>query len=172
MLRRFLLGLTEGLVLGLALGVASARGLGLGSPGAVVALLLGAGAGFGIGLVAGRPIWARDAKTEALLKAAAGALGGLGLSFALRRWLNVHVDLSMFSLGAGAAGQLSVVTLPVITTLLALFFELDDDGARAAKRPLIPDREKQRVAGEPADSARLDDSEWLDEPIDHKREKR
>jgi hypothetical protein len=171
MLRRLLLGLTEGLVLGLAFGVASARGLGLGSPGSIVALLLGACAGFAIGLVAGRPIWARDAKTEALLKAAAGALAGLGLSFALRRWLNVHVDLSAFSLGAGSAGQLSAVTLPVTTTLLALFFELDDDGARTAEKPRMHDAEKQRVAGEVSDSASLDDSEWLDDEADHKREK-
>jgi hypothetical protein len=172
MLRRLVLGLTEGLVLGLALGVASARGLGLSSPGSVVALLLGACAGFAIGLVAGRPIWARDAKTEALLKAAAGALGGFGLSFALRHWLDVHVDLSAFSLGAGPAGQLSAVTLPVTTTLLALFFELDDDGTRAAAKPLARDTGKQRVASEASDSASLDDSELLDDEVDHRREKR
>jgi hypothetical protein len=172
MLRRILLGLTEGLVLGLAFGVASARGLGLGSPGSIVALLLGACAGFGIGLVAGRPIWARNAKTEALLKAAAGALAGVGLSFVLRRWLNVHVDLRAFSLGAGSAGQLSAVTLPITTTLLALFFELDDDGAHAAGKPLEGGSEKPRVASEASDSSSLDDSEWLDDEAEHKREKR
>src|SRR5882757_5336317 len=128
MLRRLLLGLSEGLAIGLALGIACARGLGLGSPGSIAAGALAACAGFAVGLIAGRPIWAKSAKTEALLKAAAGALGGFGLSFALRRWLKVEVDLSAFSLGAGPAGQLSAVVLPAVTTALALFFELDDDG--------------------------------------------
>jgi len=34
------------------------------------------------------------------------------------------------------------------------------------------DAEKQRVAGEVSDSASLDDSEWLDDEAEHKREKR
>ena len=42
MLRRFLLGLFEGLVIGLALGVGAARWLGLSAPGTGVAVLLGA----------------------------------------------------------------------------------------------------------------------------------
>ncbi len=120
-------------MIGLALGVAFARGLDLGSPNALVAGALGALAGFVVGLVAGRPIWARDAKTEAFLKACSGAaLGGFGLSFALRRWLKLELDLSAFSLGVGPAGQLSAVVLPAVSTALSLFFELDDDGSRTS----------------------------------------
>jgi hypothetical protein len=172
MLRRLLLGLVEGLAIGLALGVACARGFGLGAVSSVVALLLGAIAGFAIGLVAGRPIWARDAKTEALLKGAAGALGGILLSVALRRWLSVAVDLSAFSLGAGPAGQLPVLALPAITTALALFFELDDDGSRTAKMPLAARSKKRRIEPEPSSEASPDDSELLDDEVDRKFEKR
>src|ERR1700761_9703145 len=114
MLRRLLLGLVEGSVIGVALAVAAARGLGLIAPGALVEALLGAGTGCLLGLVAGRPIWSRDAKTEALLKAFVGLVVGFGGAFALRRWLALPVDLSAFSLGSGAAGQLPTVTLPVI----------------------------------------------------------
>src|SRR4051794_26413702 len=109
MFRRLLVGLSEGLVIGLALGVACARGLGLASPGSIIAGGLGAFTGFVVGLVAGRPIWARSAKTEALLKAAAGALAGFGLSYALRRWLTWELDLSALSLGKGPAGNLSAL---------------------------------------------------------------
>jgi hypothetical protein len=172
MLRRLLLGLSEGLVLGLVLGVGCARGLGLFMPGAVVAALLGALAGFAVGLVAGRPIWAHNAKVEALLKAAAGALGGIGLSFALRRWLKLEVDLSAFSLGVGPAGQLSALALPAVTTALALFFELDDGGGRNPSEPSPRRGAERRVEAELSDASSLDDSEELAPDLDHKVEKR
>jgi len=134
MLRRLLLGLVEGLVIGLALGVGSARGLGLSAPGGIALAVLAAGAGFLVGLVAGRPVWARDAKTEALLKAGVGALGGAGLSFAAAHWLKVPLDLSAFQLGVGPAGMLSSATLPLVATVLALVFELDDSKDKAKSK--------------------------------------
>ena len=173
MLRRLLLGLSEGLVIGLALGVACARGLGFVSPGSIVLALLGALAGFAVGLVAGRPIWAHNAKTEALLKAGAGALAGFGLSFALRRWLKLEVDLSAFSLGTGPAGQLSALALPAVAVALGLFFELDDDGPSAAGPGSKRDR-KQRLETQAADSEALaeDEADELADVVDRKLEKR
>jgi hypothetical protein len=171
MLRRLLLGLVEGLVIGVAIGVASVRGLGLVSPGGVVLALLGALAGFTVGLVAGRPIWARNAKTEALLKAAAGALGGFGLTFALRHWLKVPVDLAQFSLGAGPAGELSAVALPAVAAALGSFFELDDDGKRSSGNPGTKHPTKQRVGASSADPATFDEEEDLADVVDRKLEK-
>lgn len=174
MLRRLLVGLCEGLVIGLALGVGVARGLGLVAPGAIAAIALSGGAGFLIGLIAGRPIWARDAKTEALLKAIAGAVGGAALSFALRRWLNFGVDLSSLSLGSGPAGQLSALTLPAVTTGLALFFELDDDGAHSPTQSRSKPDAKQRIAAHHPPPADAEDSDALGEEVDREleREKR
>jgi hypothetical protein len=172
MFRRLLLGLSEGLVIGLALGVACARGLGLDAPGGMTAAALGALAGFAVGLVAGRPIWARNAKTEALLKAGAGALGGFGLSFALRHWFKVEVDLSAYALGRGPAGQLSVLVLPAVSTALALFFELDDDGSKSSSEPPAKRNGKQRVDAELSDSVNLDEADQATDDIDHKFEKR
>ncbi len=173
MLRRLLLGLVEGSVIGLALAIALSRMLGLTAPGAVVSALLAGGAGFFVGLVAGRPIWARDAKTEALLKGVAGAVVGFGGSFALRRFLGLPLDLNAFSLGAGAAGQLTAVTLPVVSTALALFFELDHDGSRAEPR-LEGAHTKRRI--EPstsrAASDEVDELDALDDEVEPKREKR
>ena len=172
MLRRLLLGLVEGLVIGVAVGVATVRGLGLVAPGAVVLALLGALAGFAVGLVAGRPIWARNAKTEALLKAAAGALGGFGLTFALRHWLKVPVDLAQYSLGAGPAGQLSALALPAVTTALGLLFELDDDGKRSSGDPNAKRPSKQRVGTTSTDPVAFDEEEESADVVDRKLEKR
>ncbi len=146
MLRRLAIGLIEGLVIGLALGVGAARGMALRVPGSLTLLLLGAAAGFLVGLVAGRPVWARDGKTEAVLKAGVGALGGAGLAFAAAHWLRLPVDLNGFQLGAGPIGQLPALILPGIATALALFFELDNDNdgrppARGASAP-----NKQRLS--------------------------
>jgi hypothetical protein len=171
MLRRLFVGLFEGLVIGMALAIAAARGLGLSAPGALVAAALAGVAGFLVGLVAGRPIWARNAKTEALLKAGVGALVGVGLSFALGHWWSLPVDLSAYSFGAGPAGQLAALTLPLIASVLALFFELDDtDGP--IRPGLSPPRTKQRLAAsdESTDDAELDELSELPRP--HKHEKR
>ena len=153
MLRRFLLGLVEGLVLGLGLGVASVRGLGLSAPSAVTAAVLAGAVGLLVGLIAGRPVWAHGAKTEAVLKALAGALVGAGLSFALGRWLTAPVDLSQFGLGAGPAGRLLALNLPAIGCALSLFFELDDSEPSGAQRRHEKTAPKQRLGSLEAGSS-------------------
>jgi ABC-type xylose transport system permease subunit len=171
MLRRFLLGLIEGLVIGLALAVASARGLGLTTPGRVTAAVLAGVVGFLVGLVAGRPVWARDAKTEALLKAAAGALVGAGLSLALGHWLAAPVDLSQFALGAGPVGELLAVSLPAIACALSLFFELDDTTSRAAPARVAAAPAQKRHTLPANDHAELAELAELAEPSDDSRSK-
>ena len=165
MLRRLVLALLEGPVIGLALAVGAARWLGLSAPGGALALALGAAAGFLDGLVAGRPIWAPDGKTEALLKAAAGALGGAGLAFAAARWLKLPVDLRALQLGVGPLGQLPAAVLPLLSTVLALFFELDDDGPRQPKARVASTRSKQRLPSSSSSATGLDELE-LEEPAD------
>ena len=176
MLRRLLVGFAEGLVIGVALALAAVRGLGLNASAtsALVSALLAGGAGFVVGLIAGRPIWARDAKTEALLKAAVGALVGVGLSFALGRWLSIPLDLGAYSLGAGPAGKLAAVSLPLIASALALFFELDNTGGGEAKPPLTEARAKLRLdtSREPDELlSDLDQDGLEDQPAERKHEK-
>ena len=170
-MRRLCLGLFEGLLIGAAWGLACSRGLGWTTLGALLAAAFGAGAGFVVGLVAGRPIWARHAKTEALLKAGAGALLGAGLAFATQRWLSVPLDLSQFGLGAGPAGQLPAALLPAVATVLALFFELDDTssgntGAQRA-RPKIRAPEATALGAQDRDlAAELRELDALDDAPD------
>ena len=167
-LLRLFLGLVEGLVIGVALAMASARGLGLSAPGTVLAALLAAAAGLAVGLIAGRPVWARDAKTEALLKGGVGALIGAGLSVALGRWLTPSVDLAALTLGSGPAGRLVGVSLPLIATALALFFELDNTSTSAERPPLPAAKSKQRLST----SSELDDEIGLEHESERKIEKR
>ena len=176
MLRRLFVGLAEGFVIGMALALVAVRGLGLNpAMSALVMALLAAGAGFVVGLIAGRPIWARNAKTEALLKAAVGALVGAGLSFALGRWFTMPLELGAYSLGAGPAGKLAAVSLPLIATALALFFELDNTGSGEAQPGLAEPGPKQRLreSREPDELlSDLDQDGNEDLPAERKHEKR
>lgn len=178
-MRRFLsvalLGLAKGLVIGIALAVAASRGLGLSSPNSLMAALLAGVAGSLVGLVAGRPIWDRDAKTEALLKATVGALIAAGSSFALRRWLLVPLDLSSYGLGSGAAGSLAAVSLPLVATVLALFFEVDNGAERQPSTRGAELASKQRVKLGAAPDELLDDLDLdapSERPAERDREKR
>ncbi len=77
------------------------------------------------GLVAGRPIWGREAKLEVLLKSAVGAFIGCVALYGARKWLgSVHVDLGAY--GRGAFGTVPAAALPAIGASLSIAFEIDD----------------------------------------------
>src|SRR5271170_1592032 len=109
MLRRLLIGLVLGLVVGGLAAAGLVAGLHMtmfdaGTGGIVLAYIAAALTGVLTGLVAGKPIWASGAKIEAGLKAFFGALIAGGLMFAARRWLTTTVDLDFIHAGAGAIG--------------------------------------------------------------------
>jgi hypothetical protein len=134
MLRRFGLGLLKGLLVGGLALAALLFGLKLAAVPVWAAYLLTTGVGALTGLVAGKPIWLKEARIEAGLKAVAGmVLGALGL-FALHRWAGglVKPDL-LQSLAPAPAGQaasaltgISVAAFPLVSVVLSLFFELDN----------------------------------------------
>jgi hypothetical protein len=172
MLRRLLVGLIEGLAIGLGLGLLAARGLGWSSVSGLTAAAFSAFAGFLVGLIAGRPVWARDAKTEALLKAGVGAVAGVGLSFAIRHWLKVQIDLSALRLGVGSAGSLSATLLPIVTTALALLFEFDHDGAtRTATRVAGGARQRLAASKNASELEEVGELRKSDEQVEHKTRK-
>src|SRR6185295_12299013 len=106
MLGRLVIGMVKGLIVGSLLGFGLIK-LGVAVPlGALIAYSAAALTGVVIGLVAGKPIWAKDAKIEAGSKAVVGALLSLGLMAAARTWLaSVALPFSVGSL-APAHGQL------------------------------------------------------------------
>lgn len=153
MLRRLLVGLLIGLVIGGLMAFALMRGLGTmtfeGSGGVVFAYLFAAITGVVTGLVAGKPIWASGGQIEAGLKAVFGALLAAGGMFALRQW--VHVPLNLTALGdaslQGDIGALPAAALPLLGALLGGFYELDNTPAT--------EKEKEAAAkkGKPAASS-------------------
>ncbi|MGA3120582.1 MAG: hypothetical protein ABSF69_07395 [Polyangiaceae bacterium] len=157
MVRRLLVGLVLGSLVGALLAVGLVAGLKVavfadGAGGAVLAYFAAALAGVLTGLVAGKPIWASGAGIEAGLKAFFGALLGAGAMFALRRWATAWaLDLSTFGAGGpDSAGHLPAVSLPLIGAVLGALFELDNtSGAEdtATKKPQPP---RKRVAAQSA----------------------
>jgi hypothetical protein len=135
MLRRLLVGLLIGLVIGGLMAFALMRGLGTttfdGSGDVVFAYLFAAITGVVTGLVAGKPIWASGGQIEAGLKAVFGALLAAAGMFALRQW--VHVPLNLTSLGDaslhGDIGSLPAAALPLLGALIGGFYELDNTPA-------------------------------------------
>ncbi|HVW24798.1 MAG TPA: hypothetical protein VHC69_05480 [Polyangiaceae bacterium] len=159
MLKRLLAALFEGVIPGAAVAYGLGR-LGLRTPATMYAAV--AVVGVLTGLIAGRPIWARAAKTEAALKAAAGAFISVVVLYALRKWLPaVSVDLTAFGGGAGAIGSLPWVFLPGIGVALALVLEIDDAfGADPAPPRRV--RADAPVMHEPPSSTSLEEREEAD----------
>ncbi len=184
MLGRLLIGIVKGLLVGGLVGFALAK-LGFAAPGAIIAYLAAAMTGVLVGLVAGKPIWAKDAKIEAGMKAFFGALLGVGLMYAARRWLTMPLPVALGPLAAantslgeaatstGTIGGLAITSLASIAGLLGGFYEADNDpseGQQAAvggtkRAPASNKRIAAEEAGEEAD-------EELDAEADPKRSKK
>lgn len=181
MLGRLLVGIVKGLVLGALIGfgllqISSA----LAFPGAVVAYVAAAATGVLIGLIAGKPIWAKDAKIEAGMKAAVGALLGVGLMFAARKWLAIPVPDALLTLTKAAApadvadktlGHFGMTSLAAIAALLGGFY--DADNTPEPEKPEAKDQKtpppKNRIA-QPPDDEELED-ELAEEPEKKKGKK-
>jgi hypothetical protein len=151
MLRRFLIGALLGSVVGFALAAALVAGLKViafdGAHGTLEAYAAALVAGVLAGLVAGKPVWAADAKVEAGVKALFGALLATAGMFALRRWASGWtVDLRSLSAGGpGAVGDLPGASLPVIGAALGALFEVDNTGDGKVSGPSVP---RARVASQ------------------------
>jgi hypothetical protein len=150
MVRRLFVGLIVGLLVGCVVAAGVVGGLRIhelsGTGGAVLGYLGAALTGVLTGLVAGKPIWAADAKIEAGLKAFFGAAISAGLMFALRQWGGAfQPDLSFIGAGHGAVGDLPAASFPLLAAVLGAFFELDNTGDGAAQSQDESGRERKRV---------------------------
>jgi hypothetical protein len=126
MLSRLIKGLFKGLVLGAAVAAALVFGLKVTLAPPWLGYAFACGTGLLAGLLTGKPVWAPGAKVEAGLKSVFGALLAAGGLFAIRKWLNIHLDLTMMGAGSGALGDLPAANLPVIAGALGTLFELDN----------------------------------------------
>ncbi|HEY5240387.1 MAG TPA: hypothetical protein VIJ22_02935 [Polyangiaceae bacterium] len=192
MLRRLLIGLILGVIVGGLAAAALVAGLHMplfaaDTGGTVLAYLAAAVTGVLTGLVAGKPIWASGAKIEAGLKAFFGALIAAGLMFALRRWGLVPApDVAFLMPGATSAavqaafiGDVPALALPAVAAVLGGFFELDNTGNDKDEAKGDASKSKKRVADEKANgkgNARVADDDEADAeaaaPVAPKRAKR
>lgn len=176
MLGRLLIGIVKGLVIGGLVGFGLVK-LGMGLPGAVIAYLAAAVTGVVIGLVAGKPIWAKDAKIEAGAKAIVGALLGVGLMAAARHWLTMPLPFAVGNLTPTGAtvGGFSMTSLAAIAALLGGFYDADNDDSGEEEAPKAAAKgEKQqgnrRIAQQ--ESVTEEDEELLSENDTKKRAKK
>ncbi len=140
MLKRLLVGMVIGLIVGIGAAAAVIKGLGVGifaatSLGTLTAYVAALATGAFVALVAGKPVWAKGAWIEVGLKAFFGSLLAAGGMFALRRWGVTGVNLASFGGGAGPIGFLPGASLPIIATLLSMFFEIDNTDAKEEQAP-------------------------------------
>lgn len=120
-----MLGLVEGALLG---GLVFLALLGLHVTWSAIVAYAAAGVvGALSGVVAGKPIWAREAKLEALLKSLAGAFIAVTAMYGARKWLSgFGVNLQSLGLGTGPVGEVPAVALPLIGAGLGFVFQIDD----------------------------------------------
>ncbi len=128
MFKRLMSGLVIGIVMGALAAAAVVKGLGVVTfvDHSILAYAAALATGAFVGLVAGKPVWARGAWIEVGLKAFFGALLAAGGMFALRKWAGMSVDLSAIGAGAGQIRDLPAATLPMVATVLSIFYELDN----------------------------------------------
>jgi len=135
-LARLLMGLVKGLVLGALVGYGLAAA-GMGAPGAFIAYPVAVVVGVLMALVAGKPIWAKDARIEAGTKAVAAAILAPGLMWLARRFLTMGLPLDVGALPgleslAGAQltiGTFAVTSVAMVAAVLAGFFDADNSPA-------------------------------------------
>lgn len=165
MFARLIVGILKGLVVGGLIGFGLVKlGVGLFVGGwAILAYIAAAVTGIVVGLIAGKPIWAKDAKIEAGMKAFVGALLGAGLMFGLGKLalpLSTSVPAAFGVMTKDATlAMFPITALAMVAAVLGGFYEADntpDAGSSAKPAELEKSSSgktntKQRVATTTAD---------------------
>lgn len=142
MLKRLVIGLIKGALIGGALGAAFHFGLGWVRATGLLAFLIAMGTGATAGILAGSPPWKQQGWIESVLKSVAGlAIGALSY-WGLNSFASVTLPISIDGL-AGVPWTESTLFFPiVIAALFGSLVELDNTdeappAARNSKRPNV-----------------------------------
>lgn len=173
MLGRLLIGIAKGLIVGFSLGFGLFK-VGMAVPIPILAYVAAAVTGVVVGLIAGKPIWAKDAKVEAGTKAVIGALLAAGLMAAARTWLMIPIPIPLGTLAPEGAtiGGFAITALAAIGALLGGFYEADNNPAEATPAPgarVAAKAAPKRIA---AQRAAGDEADELDAETDKKRSRK
>ena len=172
MLGRLIIGIIKGLVVGGLIGFGLLQ-LGFAVLPAWLAYIAAAITGILIGLIAGKPIWAKDAKIEAGMKAVVGALLGAGLMFAARRWLTMSLPTELLSrIGVMTKsetmrlGTFPITALATIAAVLGGFYDADNTPEPEGQAKKDADGSAQAKAGPQKRIAAPPQEDELDEDLD------
>jgi hypothetical protein len=143
MLKRLIVGLVIGVLVGGLIGYGLFQVLPTAMAGAL-GYAFAAVTGVLVGLVAGKPIWAREAAVEAGLKAFVGALLAMGVLFGIR-FLGLTIP-SIAEIPAAEIGRHPIGSLAAIAVLLSVFYELDNTGGDEPAPKARVEGDKARVA--------------------------
>jgi hypothetical protein len=138
MVTRLIVGLLKGLVLG---GLAGYGLLFLGLSGWWPVYAAAAVVGAVVSLVAGKPIWAQDARIEVGMKAVAGLVLGPLLLLAVRSFLTMPLPVDVSFLPGAARegltlGGFSMTSLAIVAAVIAGFYDADNQPQpKEAARP-------------------------------------
>ena len=163
MIGRLLLGVIKGLLLGGVVLGALVFGLHMSELPLLLAYAAAVLTGALTGLVAGKPIWQKEAKIEAGLKALGGAALGAAVLWAVLRWvplgpLNavaIHAHLPTLTAAS------NVLALPLVAVVLAVLFELDNTPAPKGEEPaasLPAKRTRVAAAEDPTEVAEAEEA--------------
>ena len=113
-----------------------------------------------VGAIAGKPVWAREAKLEALLKSLVGAFIASIALYGARKWLSgVHVNLESLGGNSGPIGEVPLAALPVVGAALGFVFQIDDAVGSEDKTPEPRLRAAEPSESEPEQEAEEESSE-------------
>jgi hypothetical protein len=132
MFARLIVGILKGLVVGGLIGFGLVKlGLGVFAPWSIWAFVFAAITGIVVGLIAGKPIWAKDAKIEAGMKAAVGALLGAALMAAVQKCMpgmvpnDLAAAFDIMTKGIPVKA-FPVTSLAIIAAILGGFYDADN----------------------------------------------
>lgn len=138
MLKRLIIGVIKGLVIGGVIGSALHFGLGWTTAAGLLAYLLAMGSGATAGVLAGKPPWRQQAWIESVLKSVAGLGIGALAYWGASSWLAFPLPFEIPGVVAGTPW--TEMTLGITTATSAVFGALveldntDDDSKSKAKR--------------------------------------
>jgi hypothetical protein len=152
-LLRLVMGLVKGLVLGALVGYGLAAA-GMGTPGALIVYPVAVVVGVLVALVAGKPIWAKDARIEVGTKAVAAAILAPGLMWLVRSFVTMGIPFDVGALPgleslAGQSltlGSFAVTSVAMVAAVLAGFFDADNSPEESTDEKGSSAGSKKRIA--------------------------
>ncbi len=129
MLKRLVVGLLKGVVVGALLGAAVHFGLGWTDASGLLGYLLAMGAGATSGVLAGTPPWRQATWIESLLKAGAGLGVGALLYWLGVRWGDFPLPFALPGLAAGSSWtRAPILFMAAVSAVFGALVELDNTG--------------------------------------------